>query len=113
MRVLIVEDEYLIAMDTAACLEDAGCAIVGIAASVDNALALLAAEECDAAVLDANLKGVSAEPVAEALCQRGIPYLVVSGYAPNQRPGLLATAPALSKPCLESKLVAAVLALRG
>lgn len=111
MRVLIVEDEYMIALDAAAALEHAGCEVVGIAATVNKALRLLDDERCDAVVLDANLWGDSAEPVAAALLQRGIPYLVVSGYSTGQRPGLLATAPFLSKPCAPAELVAAVLAL--
>lgn len=111
MHVLVVEDEYLIAMDIVAALKHAGCEVAGVAGTVSKALRLLHDRRCDAAVLDANLDGDSAEPVAKALLQRGIPYLVVSGYSTGQRPGLLATAPFLAKPCMLDDLVAAVLAL--
>ena len=111
MRVLIVEDEYLIASGAAALLEEAGCEIVGMAGSVTKALRLIADVGCDAAVLDANLDGVSSEPVAVALRQQGVPFLVLSGYATTQRPGALADAPYLAKPCKAGDLVASVLAL--
>lgn len=113
MRILIVEDEYLIAMEIAAALKLAGCVVAGVAGSVAKALRLLDDERCDAVVLDANLSGDSAEPVAKVLVQRGIRYLVVSGYNSSQRPGLLATAPFLAKPCAPASLVAAVLALQN
>ena len=112
MRVLIVEDEYMIALDTAAVLKHAGCDVAGIAGSVAKALRLLDDERCDAVVLDANLSGDSAEPVAAALLQRGSPYVVVSGYNTVQLPGLLASAPFLAKPYKPANLAAAVLALR-
>ena len=110
---MIVEDEYMIAMDIAVALKHAGCEVAGFAASVTKALRLLDDERCDAVVLDADLNGDSSEPVAAALLQRGIPYLVVSGYNTGQLPGLLAAAPFLAKPCKPTALVAAVLALRS
>lgn len=111
MRVLIIDDEFMIATDTATVLEDAGCVIVGIAGSVAKALEILDDSGCDAVVLDANLNGASAEPVAAALRERDIPYLVVSGYRTDQRAEGLAGAPFLRKPYRVSELVAAVLAL--
>ena len=113
MRVLIVEDEYLIAMDIMATLKRGGCEVAGVAGSVSKALRLIEDQSCDAVILDANLYGDSAEPVAAALRQRGIPYLVVSGYSTGQRAGLLATAPFLAKPCAPADLIAAVQALQS
>lgn len=112
MRVLIVEDEYFIAAGAAAALEQAGCKVVGMAASVSKAIEMLDDCGCDAAVLDANLGGDSAEPVAAAMRQIGVPFLVTSGYAKHQQTGTLADAPYLAKPCQPAALVAAVLALR-
>lgn len=112
MRILIVEDEYLIAMDVASTLEQAGCAIAGIAGSIAKAQCILDETGCDAAVLDANLDGESSEPIAAALRDRGVPFVVMSGYATDQRIGLLADAPFLRKPCKETELVSAVLALK-
>ena len=112
MRVLIVEDEFLIATGLAAVLQDAGCEIIGMAASVPKSLRLLALSGGDAAVLDANLAGVSSEPVAAALRQSDIPFIVLSGYAQGQLSGALADAPYLAKPCKGTDLVAAVFAQR-
>ena len=111
VRVLIVEDEYLIAVVAREALEEAGCEITGVAGAVTKALNMLAERACDAALLDANLNGESAEPVAAALRRRGIPFLVASGYGTSHRPGALADAPYLSKPYREADLVKAIFAL--
>ena len=69
LRVLVGEDEPLIAMEIEEVLSDAGFESVQLAATVEQALLLVEADGCDAAVLDANLGGMSAEPVAAALRQ--------------------------------------------
>ena len=98
MRILVVEDEWLVALGIEKTLIASGLSIVGVCGSVRAALALIAAKTCDVAVLDANLGGESAEPVADALYELGIPFVVVSGYASSQRLGRLATAPFVRKP---------------
>ncbi len=112
MRVLIVEDEYLIALEASDALEAAGCQITAIANSVKKAIQSLEEHGCDAGLLDANLNGESSEPVAEALRARNIPFLVMSGYDNNQRPPALADAPYLAKPWRPKDLCAAMLALK-
>ena len=80
-RVLLVEDEYFIAMEMADTFEHAGAEVVGPAASVQQALELLATtERLDGAVLDMNLGGEMALPVADALNARGIPFVFATGY---------------------------------
>ena len=79
-RILLVEDEALIAMDTEDALVDAGYAVVGPADRLDTALALARAAPIDAAVLDVNLAGSMVWPVATALQQRGIPYVLLTGF---------------------------------
>lgn len=111
MRVLIVEDEWMIADGLTAALTRGGCTVVGVAGSLGKGLKLARELTFDVAVLDANLNGTSAQPIAAALQGRGIPFLVVSGYASNQRSGALAAAPFLPKPYDEAELVAHVLAL--
>jgi DNA-binding response OmpR family regulator len=111
MRVLIIEDEWMIADDVAAALTTAGCNVAGVAGSIRKALALVNEVQCDVAVLDANLDGASAEPVAKALRQRGVPFLVLSGYASEERCETLADAPFLAKPYSGADLVARVRAL--
>ena len=89
-RVLVVEDEALVAMELADILEHVGCTTIGPAATVAQALALLDGRRPDAALLDLNLNGESGARVAIALNDRGVPFVVVSGYGEDQ-----ASAPAL------------------
>ena len=98
----------MIADDVAAALSKAGCIVVGVAGSVPKALKLVQEAGCDAAVLDANLDGLSAEPIAVALQHKSIPFLVLSGYASEQRSPALSLAPFLAKPYNEVELVAMV-----
>ena len=86
-RILIVEDEPVIAITLEEVLIDAGFAIAGVAGKLDKALALVESGGCDAAIVDANLAGVSASPVAISLAARGLPYIVMSGYSPDQMRG--------------------------
>lgn len=98
-RILVVEDEPVIALTLEEVLIDAGFAIAGVAGKLDKALALVESGACDAAIVDANLVGVSASPVAIALEARGLPYIVMSGYSPDQMRGEYPRAIFLSKPC--------------
>ena len=84
LRVLVVEDEMLIAMDLESALEEAGADVVGLAATVDRALALIDRESMDAAVLDVNLRGRDVYPVADALKARGVPFLFHTGHATRE-----------------------------
>jgi DNA-binding response OmpR family regulator len=83
-RILIVEDEPLIAENLRADLGDAGFEIVGIAARVEKALTFIDNIAFDIAIVDANLAGRSAAPVAAALSKRSLPFVVLSGYAAEQ-----------------------------
>jgi CheY-like chemotaxis protein len=79
-RILVVEDEMLVA----ALLEDRlaalGCRVIGPATAVADALELLKTEEVDAAVLDVNIGGEKVFPVADALAARNIPFLFATAY---------------------------------
>ena len=79
-RVLVVEDELLIALELSRTLEDLGCNVVGPAGSIDRALALLETQRPDVALLDEDLKGTPVTPVAETLRRLQIPFAVLSGY---------------------------------
>lgn len=86
-RLLIVEDEFFLADDLAKALRGAGAEILGPIASVDDALDLLdETERLDGAVLDLNLRGEMAYPVADAMIERGIPFVFVTGYDATQIP---------------------------
>lgn len=97
-RVLVVEDEPLVAMDIASALEDVGCTIIGPAAGLEQALTLAGSETFDAAVLDYKLAGLSSEPVAKLLRRRGIPFAVSTGYAAAGLPAQFGDAPFIAKP---------------
>lgn len=79
VKVLIVEDAVLLALELEAGLIEAGAQVVGAAASLEEALQMLTMP-FDVAVLDANLNGRSVRPVAEALRARGAPFIFASGY---------------------------------
>lgn len=82
-RILLVEDEYLIAVDLVRSFEATGAEVVGPVASVDDALDLLDdTEHLDGAVLDINLQGEMAYAVADALTARGVPFLFASATMP-------------------------------
>ena len=83
-RILIVEDEPLVAEDLRIVLVEAGFEIAGVAFRVATALSLIESVGCDAAIVDANLAGASAVPVAAALSARGLPFVVLSGYTREQ-----------------------------
>ena len=98
MRFLIVEDEWLIADGIEQVLLGAGHVVVGTVATVKQAFEVIGAEALDAVVLDGNLGGQSAEPIADRLAAEKIPFVVVSGNGTMERPGRLGTAPFLKKP---------------
>jgi len=81
LRILVLEDEMLVAMLVEDMLAELGCVVVGPASSVTEALALLAAGPVDSALLDVNLShGGSGYAVADALAARAIPFAFVTGY---------------------------------
>jgi CheY-like chemotaxis protein len=82
LRVFVVEDEALIALELENILEDLQHDVIGPLANVTKALDHLGALEQapDAAIVDANLAGASARPVVDALAARGVPVVVASGY---------------------------------
>lgn len=111
-RVLIVEDDFLLASYIAKLLENEGCRIVGLARSVDKALALVDNSMPEAAILDANLAGASTAPVAEALRARGVPFLLVTGYGENDLGAeVLRQAPRLEKPVQAEAMIRTLSAL--
>jgi CheY-like chemotaxis protein len=83
-RILVVEDEYLIAMSLQDALESAGSIVVGPVPSVDKAIQTIDSEpHIDAAVLDVNLGGALSYCVADKLIARKIPFIFTSGYEDN------------------------------
>jgi DNA-binding response OmpR family regulator len=105
VRVLIIEDEPMIALDFEDVLIDAGFQIAGVVGKLEKAMALIESGVCDAAIVDANLAGVSASPAAIALAARGLPYIVTSGYSPEQMQGDFPGALYVQKPCRPGMLL--------
>lgn len=96
--VLIVEDEPIIGVALEEILEAIGCQTAGIAVRVMQALDLLASTRVDAAILDVNLHGEQSYPVADALADRGIPYIFATGYGDREHPQRHKQAPTVTKP---------------
>jgi PAS domain S-box-containing protein len=97
-RVLVVEDEPLIAAEIADILELAGFQVIGPASGVKEALRLLEREGCDTAVLDVNLGAETSEPITRELIRIGTPFVVLSGYSREQLPVSFRLAPLIHKP---------------
>ena len=109
--VLVVEDEFLIAMDLELLLERHGWRVLGPAATVAAALRLLeqSEEPPDAALLDVNLQDELVTPVAAALKGRGVPFVLASAYDPlDHIAPALAAVPNVGKPFDKERLLAAL-----
>lgn len=105
LRLLVVEDESLIAMMIGDMLRDFGCVVVGPAGSVEHAMALIEREAVDGALLDVNLSnGKRSYPVAEALQKRGIPFAFVTGYGEAGLTADFRGVPVLQKPFVADHL---------
>jgi DNA-binding NtrC family response regulator len=104
-RILLVEDEVMVAMLLETILEDEKCTTVGPFGDVSSALAAARRETVDAAVLDINLAGEMVFPVAEALAERGVPFLLLSGYGATALPQDRRHWPVCDKPFKSDELV--------
>jgi CheY-like chemotaxis protein len=102
-RVLIVEDESLVAMLAEDFLIELGAIVIGPATSIDDAIAMIATHEIDAAVLDLNIRGERSDRVADALRLRGIPIVCATGYGEGAA-DFARGAPILDKPYSMEKL---------
>lgn len=110
-RVLVVEDEFLVAMGLEMVLADAGYAVSGPFGRIDQAMDAASNEALDAALLDVNVRGEEVYPVAEVLRRRGIPLAFLTGYGRESISPDWAHAPVLAKPFKAPELLAAVRAL--
>ena len=106
--VLVVEDEFVIALDMMRILTDGGFQVFGPAGNVADALRLVAENSPAAALVDNNLNGKSAAPVAAALFERQIPFAFVTGHGREHLPPQYSRWPLISKPFEPTRLVAAV-----
>ena len=98
LRILVVEDEMLIAVLIEEMLQGLGCQVVGPVSRLDAALRLAHEEPLDAAILDVRIRGGQVYPVAEELLARNIPFVLASGYGDWALPENLQHQPRLTKP---------------
>jgi CheY-like chemotaxis protein len=110
-RILVVEDELIVARLIEDMLADLGCLVVGPAVSVGDALSMIEQQPVDAAVLDVNLSGQMSYPVADALAAHGTPFVFSTGYASNRLQEGYRAFPALQKPYHLSELRNALVGL--
>jgi DNA-binding response OmpR family regulator len=105
IRVLVVEDEFLVATLIEDMLEAAGCVVLGPIPRVAEALNAVDQGTYDAAVLDVNLGGDRIDPVADALSRRNVPFAFVTGYGTGALPREYADRPRLCKPFKMAELI--------
>src|SRR3954471_21180460 len=107
LRLLVAEDEYLVADEIATVLHRHGATVVGPISTVNDARRLARSTVLDGAVLDVNLRGAMIWEVADILMSRRIRLMFISGYDPTCCPERYARVPWLSKPFLASEVVGA------
>lgn len=105
LRILVAEDESLIAIDLESMLENLGCVAVGPVASVQQVLRTVQDHEIDGAILDVNLRGESILAALPVLRERGIPIVLSSGYNnPDLLPADFRDLPRITKPYNQAAL---------
>lgn len=112
-RILIVEDQSLIAMELQDFLDRAGASTVGPVGRLQRALSMAESSSLDAALLDVDLNGERCWPVADTLSRRDIPFAFTTGYSNIVMPERFARHPRLPKPYREKDLLAVLRGLLG
>jgi DNA-binding LytR/AlgR family response regulator len=107
-RVLVVEDEFLLADELVRELQAAGAVIVGPAPTVGVGLGLAESGHPDLAVLDINLRGQMVYPLADALAEADVPFIFATGYDAVAIPLAYAHVPRCEKPVSQGKIVGAL-----
>nr|WP_246849320.1 PAS domain S-box protein [Rubellimicrobium arenae] len=110
-RILVVEDEVVVALDVAMALEALGHVVLGPVATVEQAMRTLDEGGCDAALLDINLGRETSEPVARRLVEAGVPFLTVSAYSGRQQSPVFHRGRYLAKPIDHRRLEAELAAM--
>ena len=113
-RILVVEDEYMLATDLEAELLDAGAIVLGPFGTVETAMEFIGTkQEIDAAILDVNLRGEMIFPAADLLTERGVPFVLTTGYDASVIPLRFEHSTRCEKPIGVSKIAQAIKRLIG
>jgi DNA-binding NtrC family response regulator len=107
-RILVVEDEYILADDLAMALREAGASTVGPVASVGEAVNALRKGDVHGAIIDMNLRGEMAGDLAQRLKRERVPCVIVSGYSEKALPEAVRDLPRLEKPISNDRVVRAL-----
>ena len=112
-KILVVEDEFLVAMELESILVAGGHEVLGPFSTVMAALAVL--EQCrpDAAVLDVNLRGESVTPVVQSLRRMDVPFVLATAYRADDLPDALRGSVNMGKPVDSKSVVATLKAMLG
>ena len=114
LRILVVEDEYLVAMLIADALREWKCEIIGPVPTIELAMTAVQRYTLDGALLDSNLNGRVITPVAEELSARAVPFIMVTGYASSEVDvEVVRTAPRIIKPFTNKQLAATMMEVFG
>lgn len=112
LRVLVIDDESIVAMLIEDMLADLGCIVAGVASRIEEAASNISSLTFDAAILDVNLDGHQTYPLAAVLAERGVPFVIATGYGAASVPKAFARFSILAKPFrrddLERALTAAL-----
>lgn len=107
-RVLVIEDEALIAMLLEDQLGELGCAVAAVATRFEDAMEKATSLAFDVAILDVNLRGKESFPIAEALRARRLPFVFATGYGATALPEPLRSVPIVHKPYQLQQLAGAL-----
>jgi DNA-binding response OmpR family regulator len=113
LRVMVFEDDFLLAGTLADVLGKLGCTVVRCIGAFDQAMEAARTENCDFAVVDLQLQGVMAYPLLDCLAQRGIPRIIASGQSRADIPPRYRSMPVISKPYTARELRSAIDAACG
>ena len=106
--ILLVEDEFLLAIQLEELLQSLGGTVHGPFGKLDDALEAAQRDDFDLAILDINLSGTMVYPLADDLRARGVPFVFLSGYGVSNLPERFRTVTRLNKPCDPNTLIAAL-----
>jgi DNA-binding NtrC family response regulator len=113
MRILIVEDEYLVALEMENLIRSLGGEVVGPAGRMEAAMRLARETEIDGAVIDLNMDGETTMALLELLAGRGVPFIVTTGYDLSMLPSHIKPVAFLTKPISLARFTAAAGQLRA